>query len=169
MKFPIFLGSFYRYILRQQSVPSQKQFWDMYLFDNTEWFNGQSLEDEIMIALKARLFRTYPSLIRDLHFSLKLRECKLFGSVIYNAKLDVFEGVDVLITNKSSFYAVNLYTDTKNAFRGRKAKERRHSKFDNVFYIELPVTFLDENKHGDFFLYSDNSLILLKKEICQKM
>ena len=62
-------------------------------------------------------------------------------------------------------YGVNLYTDTKRAYDGRRHKTNRHEKFDNVKYIEFPVTFTERNKVGDYFLYGEEEYNNLTKLI----
>ena len=118
-----------------------------------------------MLGLKARLYRTYPSLIRDLHFSKLLSERANNYKIIYNTNLDIKEGIDLLVIVNKINIAVNLYTKTRRAFVGRNKKENRHTIYDNITYIELPVEFNGSIKIGDFFLYGEREIFELETEI----
>ena len=51
-------------------------------------------------ALKARILRTYPSLLRDFHFYLMLKECNSFDKVTYSCADDI-KGTDITIVHKN--------------------------------------------------------------------
>ncbi|MEI7752569.1 MAG: hypothetical protein WCJ71_10850, partial [Candidatus Omnitrophota bacterium] len=136
-----------------------------YLQDNSEWFRSNSLTPSQMEGLKARIFRTYPSLVRDVHFYFFTLESNAFDSVLYNEKLDIEHGIDLVIKKNSRLYAVNLYTDTKRAYVGRVKKQYRHQKLEGFTYVELPVEFKGSKKCGEFFLYSERELNNLIKII----
>jgi hypothetical protein len=133
--------------------------------ENKIYFEENNFESEILVGLKARIFRTYPSLVRDLHFSLFVKENVEDAQILYNRKLDVEEGIDLLIKRDGIFYGINLYTDTPRAHIGRKKKANRHIQFENVEYIELPVEFNGSFKCGQFFLYGEKELTQIKKII----
>lgn len=165
MQFPIFLDSFYKYIYNKKKLPSQNEFFNYYLVDNKNWFSSNTITTEVLVGLKARIFRTYPSLIRDLHFSKLLTEKIKDYTIIYNKNLDVKEGIDLLLNVNKINIAVNLYTQTNRAFVGRNKKENRHILYENVYYIELPVEFNGSVIIGDFFLYGDREIFELEAQI----
>jgi hypothetical protein len=114
-----------------------------------------------MEGLQARVYRTYPSLIRDLHFCLFMKEKALLRSnaiVIYNIDLDIEEGIDILLEFKDKLYGINLYTNTSRAIHARTLKSKRHNPFQNVNYVELPVPFKGSKEVGQFFLYGEREL-----------
>ena len=158
MRFPIFLESFYDYVLKNQDIPKQLEFFKYYLSSNTVFFSENRLGEGIMEGLKARIYRTYPSLVRDIHFALFLKSKIKRGQVIYNQRLDVEEGIDLIIEHGGRYYAVNLYTDTKRAYAGRDRKNYRHTKYSNVNYLELPVEFRGSKSIGNFFLYAEREM-----------
>lgn len=164
-EFPMFLPSFYRYVIAHQSVPSQEDFWNLYLTDNSMWFQGEHPSDEVMLSLKARAFRAYPSFVRDLHFCLMLRASAKYADVIYNTDLDIINGIDVLLSYAGKLYAINLFTETENAQIGRTKKQFRHTPFDNIVYIELPVSFKGSKACGNFYLYSEREMEVLNKKL----
>lgn len=158
MKFPMFLTPFYKYIYLHNKVLTQHEFFEYYLAENQSFFADKKFEQDIMEGLKARIYRTYPSLIRDLHFNLYVKENIPEAVIVYNRKLDVEEGIDQLIIYNHKIFAINLYTDTARAHIGREKKVNRHTPFDNVQYLELPVNFKGSVECGSFFLYGETEL-----------
>jgi hypothetical protein len=165
--FPMFLTPFYKYVYLNNKVLTQSQFYEYYLTENKTFFDANKFDVEILEGLKARIYRTYPSLVRDLHFSLFVNEKIEEAQIVYNRRLDVEEGIDLLIKLKDILYAINLFTDTARAHIGREKKVSRHTPFDNVQYVELPVKFNGSFKCGNFFLYGEAELNQIKKIIYQ--
>ena len=165
--FPMFLTPFYKYVYNNNRVLKQDDFYNYYLSENKIFFDTNKFSAEILEGLKARIYRTYPSLVRDLHFSLLVQEKIEDAKVVYNRKLDIEEGIDLLIKLNDILYAINLYTDTARAHIGREKKVSRHTPFDNVKYVELPVNFKGSLKCGNFFLYGETELNQIKKIIYQ--
>lgn len=165
MKFPMFLNSFYKKIYQSRTIPTQSEFWADYLIDNLPFFEKNKYGEDIMNALKARAFRTYPSLVRDLHFMHYVKENITESKVIYNRKLDINEGIDLLIIRDNINYAINLFTATSRSFEGRGKKENRHKTYDNINYINLPVHFKGSYVCGKFFLYKEDEYGKLLNEL----
>jgi hypothetical protein len=165
MKFPMFLNSFYKKIYQSNTIPTQTEFWADYLMDNLPFFEKNKYGEDIMNALKARAFRTYPSLVRDLHFMHYVKENINESKVIYNRKLDINEGIDLLIVRDNLNYGINLFTATSRSFEGRSKKENRHKKYDNINYINLPVHFKGSYVCGKFFLYKEDEYGNLLNEL----
>jgi hypothetical protein len=168
LRLPMFVYSFYKIIITDNKIPTQKELFDEYISNPqiVDLLSSRTDREEIQKGIKARLFRTYPSLIRDLHFAIYLKErIKNGGEVFYNTQLDIEIGIDVIIIFKSKLYALNLYTPTKRAINGREKKENRHETVSNVIQIELPVEFNQRKKVGEFFLYGENEFNKLKKII----
>ena len=156
MNLPMFLYPFYDYIYFYKKIPTQQEFYEYYLIKNKNYFTKNPLTLDLNRGLQARMYRLYPSLIRDMHFSLFLNFQFGFSNVIYNRKLDVGSGIDVMIKYLDKFYAINLYTKTNIAVDVRESKKRRHSIFDNVQYVELPLQLKTCAKIGNFFVYREN-------------
>jgi hypothetical protein len=165
IKFPTFAPQFYETTFRHNIVPTQEKFWKSWSrrYKNNEILT--SLSEAQSKGLQARVYRTYPSLVRDLHFALLLRDSHKFDEVIYNIKLDVQYGIDLIVLHKQKIFAVNLFTDTKRAANARKYKANRHPDITDIINIDLPVSFKGSKKIGDFFLYSHRELIELENEI----
>ncbi len=162
MEIPIFVYAFYD-SLSSGNIPSQQEFWNHYQRFYEGKFRFEDLQDHQLKGLKARVFRTYPSLVRDIHFA-KFLEAELAEvGVIYNQRLDVEAGIDLLLVTRKWNIAINLYTHTMRAKFGRLRKAGRHGRYANVIYLELPVAFSGCRKVGDFFLYGERE----KKQIEQ--
>lgn len=159
-KLPPFIRPFYLFIYKSKRVPTQDEYFDFYISKNSEYFN--LFKKELLIGVKARLFRTYPSLIRDLHFSLLLKESLDSVTVFYNTSLDTKYDIDILLIN-TRYFGLALYTDTPNAIVARSKKKFRHNRFSNVEYVEIPVAFKASKECGRFFLYGDRELKKVKK------
>lgn len=165
MKFPMFVPAFYDYVFQRNLIPDQNTFWDHYLAINSSDSVIRGLKDELKLGLKARVFRTYPSLVRDIHFVTMVKESACFEKVIYNMKLDIEKGVDMLIEQGNKLFAVNLYTKTYRAQIGREKKKYRHTSDERFIYVEFPVEFKGSKQCGDFFLYGSKELGQLKSLI----
>ncbi len=117
---------------------------------------------------------TYPSLVRDMHFTYLLKDYNerfdLFDEIIYSVDYDVNQGADVVIKNDGKTYYVNLYVNTQksNDFIDKK-KDIRHPKHDKV-EIHLPIDKSDSKKiqlsNGkDMWLYSKEHIKQLRETI----
>lgn len=165
IEFPMFLKPFYKFLLLKNSLPRQHEFYEYYLNENHAFFEAKDFDKETMSGLKARTYRTYPSLVRDIHFAIFMKAHFCGGEVIYNRKLDYYEGIDLLLVSRARFWGINLFADTDRSRFGRKKKISRHSPFSNVHYIDLPVCFQDHAKCGQFYLYGKNEF----EQLMQKM
>ena len=162
IRLPIFLNSFYKFIFNKQKLPTQEEFYNYYISEN-KTIDLLKLTPDEKLGVKGRIFRTYPSLVRDFHFSKLLSKRKNNYEVIYNTNLDVQEGIDLLIKKGTENIAINLYTNTKRAIEARKKKGNRHTVYSNIKYIDLPVNFKGSFKLGDFFLYGNDDADNLDK------
>jgi hypothetical protein len=163
--FPVFLNPFYKFVYFNNSVLSQANYFDSYLKENADFFEKNKFNQTTIAGLKARIYRTYPSLVRDLHFCLFIKERMPEAKVIYNRKLDVEEGIDILIVRNGINYGVNIYTDTERSQSSRERKPGRHIKFANVVDVDLPVVFKGSVQCGLFFLCGEREFEQLTKKI----
>lgn len=170
ISFPRYITPFYEYVFNKQVVPTQIHYVNyLYISKNIEWLNEQKFSDKIMRGLEFRLKQTYPSLVRDLHFCLFLKEKSNFDNILYNIDLDFKHGIDILIKKENKNFGVNLYTSTRRGMEFREKKSKRHTYFDDVSNIELPVDFHGSRICGNFFLYGDREMNLLSKIIDSKL
>ena len=162
-----FIKTFYFYLLEYGKIPSQKEFWEEYQKEKS--IEKILLDKNKFDGLKARVYRVYPSLIRDIHFSTLLKEKSKNCEVIYNIDLDYTNGIDILIDYKSNLFGVNLFVDTDRSNSYRNKKFGRHKKITNVYNIDIPVKFTEEYKFHDFYLYGENEIEKIKKEIIKQI
>ncbi len=117
--------------------------------------------------MEARLRRTYPSLVRDVHFEALLREHGL--DVIHERDLDVCAGVDHVVKYQNRVFYIHCYVGTQAGRFGRKIKNRRHEFQGNHLNIEMNLAAESSRLVGDFYLYSSKHikhlLELMKKKI----
>jgi len=139
MKIPLFLKSFYAFIKKYKRIPTQNEMFDGYISMNQDYFNRNNFNEDIMHGIKARAFRAYPSLVRDIHFNLYVKENLKEANVIFNPKLDYINGIDILIDYNDIYYGVNLYTDTIEARKYRKLKDDRKKSFSNELKEKIGI------------------------------
>ena len=158
-KLPMFIHSFYSYILKYQVIPTSDEFFTYYKELNKDFFKANHYSSYLMIGLQARCYRLYPSLIREFHFTKIVQECLMNKyKVIYNIDLDVREGIDMMIIKDNNFFGINLFVDTYYSKVARGNKKTRHTTFDNVTYVDSPILLkaIDTIKCGNFVLYGYN-------------
>lgn len=167
ISFPAFVIAFYDFIYKNKRVPSQQQFFDYYITFNHDYFTAAKFSQYIINCLKARVFRSYPTLVREFHFNKLLTEKAPEYKIVYNDYLDIKHDIDTLLIRDGQYWAACLYTKTKRALQARDLKETRHQRFSNVHYIEFPVNFDNKRKLGDFFLYGKQEMKILFDRINQ--
>ena len=161
IKLPMFVDAFYAYIVEKQRIPTQRESFEFYLKYNDSFFKALNRPD-LQSGILARAYRTYPSLVRDIYFNKFIEErLATKCQIIYNTKLDIEEGIDLMIITSKNNYGICFFTNTRRAFTGRKAKQHRHTTFDNVKYVEMPMEFRGSVKAGDFFLYGEKEYYAL--------
>lgn len=156
IRFPSFVRAFYGYIYKIGRIPTQEKFYNFYIELNKSFFIKNTFSDDMLLALKARLYRMYPSLVRDIHFNLYLKENLQDYLVIYNINLDMENDIDILIKREDICWALSLFTNTRRGKSGRKVKEKRHQLFNNIRYYEVPIDLSSCKTLGDFMLYGEN-------------
>ncbi len=153
---PLINVSFHYHILRDNNIPTIKEFIDDYERDNRDFL--YLLPDEWKPGVRYRLVRSYPSLVRDFHFVNFTRE--LGYDTIHTLQLDLY-GIDAIIPFEEKNLIFRLFYESKNSKRYLERKKNNH-------FIEDCIDFgLNKNnriKIGDIFLYSDKSIIEVIKE-----
>ena len=169
MSVPMFVTSFYRYVSENKKIPTQRDLWIKYEGDNTEWFLEKSLDKEKKRALGARLYRAYPSLVRDIHMLFLLRETKLFKEVLYSISLDVMAGIDLIAFGNKNKYGIRLFVNTPNSDKAMEKKQDRHKNVGYLIYVNIPLSLSTAKKCGEFYVYSDNEIEQMKTTIRREL
>src|SRR5690606_35344911 len=96
-KLPPINFSFYILVFENEEIPTIAELLDKYsegfeVFDNFWTLKGKSYNSE---GVKARVQRTYPSLIRDLHFLALCLDSDCFDKVRFSLVDDYYNGIDL--------------------------------------------------------------------------
>jgi len=153
MRFPMFVDTFDKLVQVSGHIPSQEEFVERYFRDNSSKLSSVLSNERLKRALEARLRRTYPSFVRDVHFCSLLREKNL--QVSHNRDIDVARGVDHIIQYKGKTFYVHCFVGTRRGKFGRRVKERRHRFTGAHIDVVLNLGAESAREVGDFYLYSE--------------
>jgi hypothetical protein len=169
-KLPYVVPIFYYYIFNMDRIPSEEELFNEYIniyMDKDE--NGnlivknklreQYCKEKLSFeGVKARVLRTYPSLIRDFHFYLLCCESNKFEKVLYSMRTDIYDGIDLIIHYKNEKFGVSLFTSTKRAKIYKDKKYNRHD-YNAINEITLKVDLWNcTNRAGKFILFDISHL-----------
>ena len=113
-------------------------------------------------AVMARVYRAYPSLVREHHLLLLLRDSGPFDWVLTDPKLDA-SGVDYLVVYSGRAFGVHAYLATERGRAFREAKRARHK--DIGIIVDMPLDPETANNVGKFQVYGPSHLENLIKTI----
>ena len=165
---PSFTMTFYRFILKEDRIPTQAEFCVFFVEDeeNKELIKNNMAKsrykdlDKVVEGLKARAARTYPSLIRDLAFSIKVKEAGY--ETFWNPEVDVSCKADMVIKIDDQLYGIAMYTNTRRGTMCRSRKLGETEMPPELTKIELPINLSEGEKVGDFLLYGEKHINDLK-------
>jgi hypothetical protein len=163
----MFVDAFRYLVSKNNIVPSQDKFCSKYFELNSESLKPLIISLEIKTGLEARLRRTYPSLIRDLHFQALLEENGF--EVSYNRDVDVKAGIDHIVKYKGFVFQIHCYVGTNRGRFSRDIKNSRHVFSGTHLELILDLSNPSTKKVGDFFLYSKNEIDLLLSQMDQRI
>jgi len=148
---PLINVSFHYHILRDNNIPTLSEFINDYERDNKSFIKLMPKEwyDSILYIL----VRSYPSLVRDIHFVSKTRE--LGYDTIRTLQLDLY-GIDAIIPIDDNKLFFRLFFDSKKSRKYLKNKKKSHNLVD---CIDFGLNNNNREKIGDIFLYSEKSII----------
>lgn len=152
-RLPMFIDTFNRLLQANGRVPSQDDFVKEYFEENSAALNSLISDPGQRIGLEARLRRTYPSFVRDVHLASLLRERGL--QVSRSREADVTKGVDHIIQYKGRTFYVHSYVGTRRGKLGRRIKNRRHEFRGIHLNLVLDLGAASAKRIGDFYLYSE--------------
>lgn len=153
LKFPMFVDTFNLMLKENNRVPSQDEFVERYFRDNAAELTDVLSNSKLREGLEARLRRTYPSFVRDVHFGALLRERGL--DVSYGRDFDVCAGVDHIIQHRGLTFHIHCYVKTRAGRMGRRIKNKRHDFRGIHLDVEMDLGAESAKSVGDFYLYSD--------------
>lgn len=168
-QFPSIIYAFYNIIFSFNKIPTPTELLNGYYSLNSQELILQGAQVVYKnrsfkkMDLDARVLRTYPSLIRDYHFYLMILQEDCFDKVIYSCKNDI-EGKDIIIKHQGVEYIVSLFVKTQRSSLFKKIKNSVRHDY-GVNEIQMPLDLNTAKKCGDFFVYSDKELDILKQAI----
>lgn len=168
-KLPPFIQVFYYWIFRDFKLPTFVQMYETYFSWLGGIHNGKLIFEQKELdpeSLKARMNRTYPSLIRDIHFIFLLNESKQFEYVYYSMWQDYYDGLDIKVKYNQVEYYISIFIDTMRSNQFKNHKKLRHN-YSGVKEIELKVDFKTLTKKGEIFLLNKNHIETLVNTIKQ--
>lgn len=171
-KFPAINVAFYKHIFENDTVPSPEGMLELYFDLYSD--RVKIVEDKVIFnndeyslnALKARILRTYPSLIRDFHFYLMVKEANVFDKVTYSCADDI-NGTDVAITHQKVKYTVSLYTKTERSLKFKQIKDKFRNQYDEN-EIRIKLNLSKAYDCGQIKLYTQSDVDFVKKRIINK-
>lgn len=171
LKVPPFIQVFYFLFFSYLRIPSENDFWNTYL----SWVKADINNNEIQVdgsnykldGLRNRLNRTYPSLIRDIHFLYLLEASKKFQKVDYSMNRDYYNGLDLKIIHNNLPVYISIFIDTSRSRYFKMKKTKRHD-YSTVYEIEFSVEFDSLSKKGNIYLMNENHIIQLEKILNEK-
>lgn len=173
-RLPSIAQVFYSFVLMNQ-IPSPETLCQAYIHTHfivqkhnqcqLKGTNQQFLLDSI----KARVYRTYPSLIRDLHFYFLCKESGEFDEVIYSFSADIYDGIDLKVIYNEREFAISLYVSTP---RSKEFKQKKYGRHQPLSIPEICIEIDPFNPKyyvGDYALYQKEHVLLLKQKMMEHL
>ena len=174
-RIPTIAQSFYEALVYDGRILTQKAFANYYFKKNCV-----SISDQLFtfrpnkiggyntpkksfhkISLQSRLYRAYPSLIRDFHFFLLCNTSKKFDDVKFSLKEDFSSGCDLTVIIDQKEIKARLFITTKRSLEFLNKKHRLHD-FEGIF-VDLPLDMSKAKSIGDFKVYDNTHVNMLLK------
>lgn len=147
--------AFFENVLNSHFIVSERR--------KTVCLKGQSREYSYE-ALRGRVFRMYPSLLRDFLFFILCSQSGEFDEVEYSLQIDWDYGYDLLITYQGQRFGIALFTNTQRGHEFRSCKgDRRAERLQDVIELSLAINPLSKEKQvGVYALYDETDIKTLK-------
>ena len=160
---------FYMYFIKTGGkMLSQSKFLDKFISfysENSSYVQSHSsLPEKGMI--KNRLYRAYPSLVRDLHFLALCYDSGLFDRVEYSLRKDITDDTDLSVWKNGVEIKVSLFVNTRASQEWRKTKENEANdkEWNRVMItIDLESSKSAANKKGHYNLFGEEHIKGLSK------
>lgn len=176
-KLPPFALAFYKYIFFKNRLPDERELWDHYIHQPCIAFDEEYIEVyrkgtvkayEISF-VKARMLRSYPSLVRDFHFYVLCLTSGVFERVSYSLRKDYFEGVDLCVTYAGREFQVSILLNSPRARTYKSQKYNRHEEVpENEVIMLFDLTRYARIK-GKIKLFSEKHVVELLEEVKKRI
>lgn len=115
--------------------------------------NRQSLDPELVPALRARAQRAYPSLVREHHLRMLIEASGEFETTCRDGGLDV-QGIDVLAVRLGVAVGLRSY---HHSYRSAKLREHKDKKYEHL-HLPLIVDLTPNQQIGQYHLHDGNQV-----------
>jgi superfamily I DNA/RNA helicase len=165
---PTFVGFLYDLILELNDLPTQVEFIQQYM---KKYYDNVVHDQIIYHAYVDILKRTYPSLVRDLHFYFKLQESKLFEDVQLLYSYDIEAKQDLVLTLGEKKMGLQLFNGDDSHIPKKKEQSRRRRITLGYpdFFLPLHGTKSNPVNIGlgtmNFFVHSDKDVKTVYNEL----
>lgn len=161
---------FYGIMIKKENKEpaSLNQYVNTYLELHHKWIKENEVDVE---ALAGRLLRTYPSLIRDLEFYLRLKESRLFEKISYDIDEDLNDEIDITIQKDGIEYGLQLRVESKNSDKYYKIKPSRQKNKRDKILIDMPLDIWSQGGNviktngQDLYIYPKDSIAKVLNKI----
>lgn len=176
-KLPPFALAFYKFIFFKNRLPNEMELWDHYIHQPFVTFDEEYIEIHrkdtikafLLTSVKARMLRSYPSLVRDFHFYVLCLNSGLFERVSYSLQKDYFEGIDLCVTYAGRAFQVSVLLNSPRARAYKSQKYNRHEEVPaNEVIMLFDLTRFAQVK-GKIKLFSEKQAEELLEELKKRM
>lgn len=172
-KLPPFTLAFYKFIFFKGRLPNEQELWSYYLgqhFTEVDKVYIQFLRKEraykyLAESIKARMLRSYPSLIRDFHFFVLCQESRLFERIGYSLRDDYFNGIDLSVQYQGVTFRVSVMLNSERARTYKAQKYTRHAESPENEVLMLFDLYKNANVKGQIKLFSSRHIEELLTEL----
>ncbi|MFN8345809.1 MAG: hypothetical protein U0X91_12430 [Spirosomataceae bacterium] len=172
-KLPPFALAFYKFIFFKSRLPNETELWNYYLsqyFKSADdhrisYFRKGTLRTYSAEAVRARMLRSFPSLIRDFHFFVLCQESDLFERVSYSLREDYLDGTDLNIVFRGNVFRVSVMLNSERARTFKLRKHTRHGTGPHNEIVMLFDLYKNVNIKGRIKLFSDKHVSELLLEL----
>ncbi len=135
-RLPPFALSFYKFIFFKSRLPDETELWNYYLKQHFTPAEGGCVQVNIRgsvktfadSSIKARMLRSYPSLVRDFHFYVLCLRSDQFEEVRYSLHRDYFDGIDLCVVYAGVEFQVSILLNSQRAQMYKSQKYKRHEE-----------------------------------------
>lgn len=172
-KLPPFALAFYKFIFFKNRLPEEVELWNYYLGQHftvvdakyIQFLQKGVLKKYLAESVKARMLRSYPSLIRDFHFFVLCQESRLFERVSYSLRDDYFKGIDLTISYQNRLFRISVMLNSERSRAYKAQKYARHAESPENEVLMLFDLYKNANVRGQIKLFSPKHVEELLIEI----
>ncbi|WP_428662797.1 hypothetical protein [Runella sp.] len=176
-RLPPFALAFYKYIFFKSRLPDETELWEYYVNRHFTTIDDEHIQTGIRgtlktfatTSVKARLLRSYPSLVRDFHFYVLCLTSGQFERVSYSLRQDYFEGIDLCVHYSGFEFHVSILLNSQRARTYKNQKYGRHTEMPkNEVVMLFDLTQFGQVKKK-IKLFSSNHVEILIEELKRRI